>query len=80
MTEARQLSDWDHTAALRCDMYNFASSFAGGKPQEDQNKFNPYRVMAARRIARKEQDTTVDGDFADATIDDVISAFVSEEE
>ncbi len=72
------MSDWDHTAAILCKVHNLAANDRS-ELQGDPNKFNPYRVMAARRIARKEQDTTKDGDFADATIDDVISAFVSEE-
>ncbi len=78
MTEARQVSEWDHTAAILCKIHNLAASDKS-ETESDPCKFNPYRVAMARRITRRDEDTTADGGFATATIEDVIAAFVEEE-
>ncbi len=75
MSETRQLCDWDHTASILSAIHGFGSE----KPP-DPLTLNPIRIARSQRVQRSEENTTTDGGFATATIDDVIGAFVSKEE
>ncbi len=64
MTVARQKSDWDHTAGLLAKIHNVNCS-ARSSMVKNPDELNPYRQ------AREP--------IAEATIDDVIGAFVEKE-
>lgn len=54
MSEAKQTEQWNHTAALRLDLWRIATGMSGKRRNLELSDFHPYLKPAKRKLSREE--------------------------